>query len=132
MRPVAALLAIVAALSASGASFAAARTTEPSKYVLVTVLLMDQRVVIGAWQGTKHHGDLTPLAGPVPRGDYLSFNVLNRSKHVQQFTIFGKKTPAIKPGGKAHLFVTALVRGNFQYKSTVANGKVFRGYMTVA
>ena len=131
MKAVVAVLALAASLALPASSFAAARTTTPSKYVLVEVLLTDQRIVLGMWQGTQHHGDMIPLAGAVPRGDYISFSVLNRSKHVQKFTIFGKKTPAIKPGGKAHLFVAALIRGSFPYKSTSPTGKSFRGVMTV-
>ena len=132
MKAVAAVLALVASLALPASSFAAAKTTTPSKYVLVEVLLTDQKIIIGAWQGTQHHGDMIPLAGAVPRGDYISFWVLNRTKHVQQFTIFGKKTPKMKPGGKAHLFVAALIRGSFPYKSTSPTGKSFHGVMTVA
>ena len=47
------------------------------------------------------------LPGRVPRGDYLSFNIFNRGMKVHDFEMFGKKTPALKPGGHAHLFVSA-------------------------
>jgi hypothetical protein len=116
------LVATAAALTFSAVAFGTAKTTEPSKYILVSVVIRDDGITIGSWLGTKHHGDMTPLAGPVPRGDYLSFQVLN----------IGKKTGPIKPGGKAHLFTAALVRGNFPYKSTVDKGKAFRGVFTVA
>jgi hypothetical protein len=132
MKATAVALVLAASLALPASSFAAAKTTTPSKYVLVEVLLTDQRLILGVWQGTQHHGDMIPLAGAVPRGDYISFSVLNRTKHVQQFTIFGKKTPKIKPGGKAHLFVAALIRGSFPYKSTSPTGKSFHGVMTVA
>ena len=132
MKAIAAVLVLAASLALPASSFGAAKTTTPSKYVLVAVLITDQRITLGMWQGTQHHGDMIPLAGSVPRGDFISFNVLNRSKHVQQFTIFGKRTPKIKPGGKASLFVAALIRGNFPYKSTSPTGKSFRGVMTVA
>jgi hypothetical protein len=126
------LVATAAALTFSAVALATAKTTEPSKYILVSVVIRDDGITIGSWLGTKHHGDMTPLAGPVPRGDYLSFQVLNIGKKVHNFTAFGKKTGPIKPGGKAHLFTAALVRGNFPYKSTVDKGKAFRGVFTVA
>jgi hypothetical protein len=132
MKTIAVGLVLAASLVIPASSLAAAKTTTPSKYVLVEVLIKNQRVIIGAWQGTQHHGDMIPLAGAVPRGDFISFSVLNRTKHVQQFTIFGKKTPNIKPGGKAHLFVAALIRGSFPYKTTSPTGKSFHGVMTVA
>ena len=132
MQAIAVVLALAASLALPASSVAAAKTTTPSKYVLVEVLLTDKKIIIGAWQGTQHHGDMIPLAGAVPRGDFISFSVLNRTKHVQQFTIFGKKTPKMKPGGKAHLFVVALIRGSFPYTSTSPTGKSFHGVMTVA
>ena len=37
----------------------------------------------------------------------------------------------LKPGQKAHLFVTAVTRGRFFYRSTLDEGKAFRGYIVV-
>jgi hypothetical protein len=67
----------------------------------------------------------------VPRGGYVSFNVFNRGKKVHNFTVFGKKTGPIKPGGKAHLFSPANARGAFAYRSTIDKGAGFRGVLTV-
>jgi hypothetical protein len=114
------------------ASFAASTTTEPTKYILMGVIIRDTGITVGTWHSTKHHGDMVPLAGPVPRGDYLSINVINIGKKVHNFTFLGKKTAPIKPGKKAHLFTAALTRGNFVYKSTLDKGKKFRGTITVA
>ena len=48
------------------------------------------------------------------------------------FAFLGKKTRAIKPGGKAHLFTAAITRGTFVYRSTLDTSKAFRGSITVA
>jgi hypothetical protein len=116
----------------SAACLAASRTTEPSRYILMSVIINDKGIRIGAYQATKHHGDMAPLGGPVPRGDYLSINVFNLGKRPHNFTFLGKKTPTIKPGGKAHLFTAAITRGSFVWRSTLDKSKAFRGIITVA
>jgi hypothetical protein len=133
MRVRASIVAGAAALVLAGGALGGGETTQPSKFIRMTFLVRDTGIQMGAEQGVKHHGDLVPLAGPVPRGDYLSINVLNLSKSRQQFFIMGRKTPVIKAGGKAHLFMAALQRGIFPFRSTTANGKkTFRGFITVA
>ena len=63
------ILAAASALIVAVGAVAATKTTEPSRYIRVTVLINDTGILLGAQQGTLHHGDMIPLAGPVPRGD---------------------------------------------------------------
>ncbi len=122
---------IAAASILPAASFPASRTTVPGKYMLIFVLITDQRTTIGKWSGAKNHNGLIPVPDTIPRGNFMSINVLNRSKKVQTFSIFGKKTPPLKPGAKAHLSQAAMVRGNFLWTSTTGKKVNYRGYLTV-
>jgi hypothetical protein len=126
------VVALLGAFAVSGSVFAAPLTTAPSKSVLVEVLITDKGIVIDKWVSSLTHNGLTTLAGPVPRGDYVSINVLNRGRKLHNFTIFGKTTPPIRPGRKAHLFVLANTRGSFRYRSTLDKGVSFRGTLIVA
>jgi len=130
---IALFLALVAVVTMPVGSLAASKTTAPSKYVLVSVVISDKGMIVRSYATTstnKFAQDLTVIS-VVPRGDYLSFNVLNLGKKRHDFAIFGKRTPVIKPGGKAHLFFAALVRGHYRYRSTLDAGKSFRGYIVV-
>jgi hypothetical protein len=127
------VLAVAAAMTLPAVALAGPKTTAPSKKVLVSVVIYDKGLVIATYgmiPTNKFAHELVPV-NIIPRGDYISFAVLNRGKKVHNFTIFGKTTPSIKPGGKAHLFLTAMSRGNFLYRSTLDEGKSFRGYLTV-
>jgi Cupredoxin-like domain len=129
------LVVITAALAAPAASFAAASTTAPAKTISILVVINDKEIIVAPASGsTTHNGSLgpAPLTGPIPRGDYVSVNVLNTGKKVHNFTIFGKKTKPIKPGGKAHLFVDTIARGRYPWASTLDKGKLFHGSVTVA
>lgn len=110
-----------------------AATTNPSKKITLVVVVNDRGLVLSAFTqlGVAPSITLNPLTGPVPRGDYVSINVYNRGSKAHNFTIFGKKTPAVKPGGKAHLFVAATKRGKFLYRSTLDQGRAFQGYLHV-
>src|SRR5216684_2398453 len=119
--------ALVVGLSIAGmfptVSLATPKTTGPTKRVTVLVVIDDKGIKLHPFVGIGSDSDLGQnlqvLLGPIPRGDYVSFNVYNYGKKPHNFTIFGKKTPLLKPGGKAHLFATAIVRGSFPYKSTL-------------
>jgi hypothetical protein len=129
------ILAAAAALLFSAAALAAPATTLPSKTVVVEVLITDKGLIFAPYQGvTQGNGTpgLTPLPGPVPRGDYLKFVVFNRGKKLHNFTIFGKTTKSIKPGGKAAFNKLANRRGTFAYASTLDKGKAFRGKLIIA
>jgi hypothetical protein len=127
-----AVAAMVAALALCGGSLAGLATTAPAKSVLVEVLITDRGIVTAMWVASLTHNGLLVQSGPIPRGDYVSINVLNRGKSVHDFKVFGKRTPPIKPGGKAHLFFRVMQRGTFPYRSTLDKGKSFRGFFSVA
>src|SRR5256885_1012841 len=126
-------VAAVAALSVSASSLGSVRTTAPSKRITVLVQITDKELKFTKFLGSADaaKAELEVMPGPVPRGDYLSINVMNMGKKPHNFTILGKKTPWIKPGRRAHLFVTALNRGSFTYRSTLDKGSAFRGHITV-
>ena len=129
------LAAAAAALTCSAASLAAVQTTAPSKTISILVVINDKEVIIAPSTGsTTHGGSLgpAPLTGPIPRGDYVSIDVLNTGKKIHNFTIFGKKTKTLKPGGKAHLFVDTVARGKYLWSSTLDPGRLFHGSITVA
>jgi hypothetical protein len=127
------VLAALAALALSAASLGAVRTTAPSKRVTILVQITDKGLKFTKFLGSADaaKAELEVMPGPVPRGDYLSINVMNMGRKPHNFTILGKKTPWIKPGKTAHLFVTAVRRGNFPYRSTLDKGAAFRGQITI-
>ena len=127
-------LAAAALLAVPSVSLAAARTTLPTKTIVVEVFITDQRVLVIPYQGQSISSvGFVPLVGPIPRGDYVKFSVLNRGKKLHSFTIFGKKTAPIKPGGRAVFNKLALVRGRFPWASPLDKGKKgFSGTITVA
>src|SRR5439155_18009563 len=115
----------VVALSFAVASLARPQTTQPTKYRLIIVVLADEGIKLGFYADSRTHDGYLPVPNFVPRGDYVSFNVLNTGKKLHNFMIFGKKTKPIKPGGKTHLFSAAMVRGSFRYASTLDKGRAF-------
>jgi hypothetical protein len=129
------LVAVAAALTFSAVALAGQETTAPTKKVTVLVVITDKGISLHTYVAIGSESDLganlAVLKGPVPRGDYLSFNVYNQGKKPHSFAILGKKTPAIKPGHKVHLFTTATTRGNFLYHSPLDESKSFRGYLAV-
>jgi uncharacterized cupredoxin-like copper-binding protein len=126
----------VLALFLAALLFAAAgsATTQPSKKVTIAVIIDDSKIQVQQFSqvGVGPTATLTAMGGPIPRGNYLSFNIFNNGKKVHNFTVLGKKTKAIKPKGKAHLFIVANTRGNFVWKSTLDKGKRFQGHLVVA
>jgi len=132
LSKIASLLAL-ACLGATAVSAPSFGTTAPSKKITVLVQINEKQLTFTKFLGNADapNTELEVMPGPVPRGDYLSINVRNIGKKAHNFTILGKKTPLIKPGKTAHLFVTAVQRGNFPYRSTVDRGAKFRGLMTV-
>jgi hypothetical protein len=122
---------IATAVTLPTASLAASKTTVPGKYVLLFVLITDQRTTIGKYGSSANHDGLIPVPDQIPRGDIMSINVLNRSKQVTTFSVFGKKTPPLKPGAKAHLSQAAMVRGSFLWTQKTGQKVLRRGYITV-
>ena len=122
---------IAAAATFPAASLPATRTTTPSKYLLIFFLITDKGITVGKWGSTPNHDSMVPAPNVIPRGDIMTINVLNRSKKVLTFSVFGKKTPPLKPGAKGHLQQIALVRGSFQYTTKAGATVVNHGYITV-
>jgi len=127
-------LTAAAALAFSATTLATPKTTVPTKTVLIQVLITDQRVTVAQYQGeTLGNGQpgYAVFVGTIPRGDYLKFVVQNRAKKVHGFTIFGKTTKPIKPGGIAHFNKLAKVRGSFAWRDTFDKRKAFRGRIVI-
>jgi hypothetical protein len=127
------LAALAAALTLCAASSAGTATTAPTKLVTVLALINDRGIKLSMFTARDNANTLDTIAnGVIPRGDYVTINVLNRGHKRHDFTFMGKQTPPIKPGGKAHLFLVAVARGRFAYSSTLDRGKHFRGVVSVA
>jgi hypothetical protein len=124
------LIAVAAALTVSPL---AAGTTAPSTSATVLVLLEDKGVTVNAYSesGGADRPVLGMLRGAIPRGDVLNFHVVNRGKKPHNFTIFGRKTKALKPGQQARFRIMATTRGRFPWKSTLDKGKKFRGFVSI-
>jgi hypothetical protein len=124
---------LAAAIFVVPVSSARRATTTPSKTVIVQVVINDKGIKLFKWVALSGgpSSNLQEMPGPVPRGDYVSFTIFNRGHRRHEFSVFGKKTRPIAPGGKAHLFSVALSRGSFAYESPLDRGKAFRGFLTV-
>jgi hypothetical protein len=108
-------------------------SSAPSKSVTVLVVIDDRGMTVHKFRqsGSGSGASLETLDGPVPRGDLVTFNVYNRGKSLHNFAIFGKTTPALKPGKRGHLYFAVKSPGRFLYKSTLDKSKAFQGYLTV-
>jgi hypothetical protein len=124
VRAAALVAASLTALLLPAALLASPKTTRPSKKITLAVIIYDTKISVQTFSqlGSGPTATLNPVAGPIPRGDFVSINIYNAGKKVHDFSIFGKKTKPIKPKGKAHIFLSANVRGNFVYKSTLDKG----------
>jgi hypothetical protein len=128
--------AIMAATIFTAVSLARETTTTPSKKITVVVVINDRGIKVSLFADAlgvdgRPEANTAMAVTRVPRGGYVSFNVFNRGKRVHDFKVFGKTTPPIKPGGRAHLFSPANARGAFAYGSTMDKGAAFRGVLTV-
>jgi hypothetical protein len=133
-RRITTFLAVVGvAASLAVGAYARSATTAPTKLVTVLVLIDEKGIKLSMFTARDNQNTLDTISNRIiPRGDYVTINVLNRGKKHHDFTFMGKRTPLIKPGGRAHLFVVANSRGQFKYSSTLDRGKHFRGSLTVA
>ena len=125
-----ALFAAVA-LTFSGASLAAPKTTTPTVYRVVSVVLSDKGIKLGWYSVSRTHDGYLPVPNFIPRGDYVSFSVVNVGKKRHNFVAFGHKTAALKHGQKTHFSVAATIRGRFPYASALDKGKTFHGFIDV-
>lgn len=132
-RRIGAFLAIfVAAATFATGALARSGTTAPTKLVTVLVLIDEKGIKLSMFTARDNQNTLDTMSSRIiPRGDYVTINVLNRGHRHHDFTFMGKRTPQLKPGAKAHLFVVANARGRFPYRSTLDRGKPFRGSVTV-
>jgi hypothetical protein len=127
----------VAALVLSAASFAAVKTTGPGSRVDVYVHMSDKAFIVELLTQSDYKGGQEMFItdpSEVMRGEVARFNVLNVSKKARTFSVFGKTTPTLKPGGKATILVPLLRRGTFPYISKGAKGsnaKVLKGVFQV-
>jgi hypothetical protein len=124
-----ALLAL--ALLCSSASFAAYRTTQPAKKVMVYFVITDKNIAYEILRPTVAGGGDQYLEKYVLRGDFATFFVINRGKKPHGFAFLGKKFAPLKPGRRTHFSRALLVRGAFPYRSTTDPGKAFKGVFRV-
>ena len=111
----------------------ASATTTPSTTLMIEVVVTAKKVVVATYASSATHDGFITVGGPIPRGDFLNFQILNRTKHPLAFAAFGKRTKSpVKPGGKGHFNVLALKRGKFAYRIAVTGGKSFAGSFLVA
>jgi hypothetical protein len=122
--------AAIALVAFTPSALAIRATTTPSTTLIVEVLITPKGVVVGKYADSATHDGFIPLGGPIPRGDFLNFKILNRRKKPVSFSMFGKKA-AVKPGAIGHFNVLALTRGKFVYSSKIAGGKAVRCNMIV-
>ena len=116
----------VVALVFSAASFAMVRTTGPGSRVDVYIHITDTKFITQMYtQSDYKGGNELYLTDPseVQRGQVARFNILNVGKRLHNFTVFGKKSPTLKPGGKWVVVVPLVRRGAFPYASTLDKGK---------
>jgi hypothetical protein len=133
MKGRALLVAITAALVLLPFSFAGLKTTAPSTTATILVLIGDDGIRVFKFLESPNGPSVGVDAyrGPLPRGDVLHFKVVNRGTKRHDFAIFGKTTRLLKPGQSARFTVSALIRGNFPYRSTLDKGAAFRGYFPI-
>jgi hypothetical protein len=122
---------VVGALSFPACVQARPQTTRPTSYLTVVVVEYDKFIRMAIYASNSRHNGLVPVGANIPRGDSVSINIFNRGMRLHDFKIFGLKTAPIKPGGKAHLFVVALIRGAYPWGSTLDAGRAFHGFVYV-
>jgi hypothetical protein len=129
------LIVVAAALVFSAASLAAVKTTGPGSRVDVYVHMSDKDFIVELLTQSDYRGGQEMfLTAPseVVRGEVARFNVLNVGKKARNFSVFGKTTPTLKPGGKATILVPLVRRGVFPYTSKGGKGtKTLKGVFLV-
>jgi hypothetical protein len=127
------LLAIgAAAVLALAVVPAAMSTTDPGKDLIVYVNITDKGIKLATFLHGSLAGQNNLFVAQPARGQTATFEVHNLGKKIHSFKVFGKQTPKLKPGGRAHFTVALLTRGRFTYDSPVDKGKArFRGVFNV-
>ena len=124
----------VVALVVSAASFAAVETTGPGSRVDVYVHITSKNFIVELLTQSDYKGGLEMyITAPqeVLRGEVARFDIENVSKQRRNFSVFGKTTPTLKPGGKATIIVPLVTRGSFVYTSKGKGMKTLKGLFTV-
>jgi len=128
-----ALLIVISGVALSSGGTASYATTAPSQHYQALVTITNKGMKLFEFVGYNDapEGDLVPTSGPIPRGDNISFTIINHGTKPQDFTILGYKTPRIRPGHKAQLHVVFAYRGTFRYGSTLDKAPSFHGVIHV-
>lgn len=119
--------ALVLAFAAGGAQ----ATTQPSSTVTIEVVATGHALLVGEYDNSADHDGLIPLAGPIRRGDFLDFQVINHTSKSGVFSAFKKKTKPIAPGKVGHFDALALHRGVFPYTLVLSGGTTLSGKLDV-
>jgi hypothetical protein len=125
-------IVVVAAVGAcvSAPGWSARATTTPATTLVLQVVITTKGIVVGQYAVTATHDGLIPLGGPIPRGDFLNFRILNRERRTAAFSAFGKTT-SLKAGSSGHFDALALRRGTFAYRAVITGGKTLGGTLIV-
>ena len=126
-------VAVIVALVLPTMSLGASQTTNPGRAVLVRVNISDTGIRTYFWAIASASGDLTYVSQTyMIRGEIAYFTVRNYGKKPHDFVALGRRTPKLRPGGKATFHVVLSTRGAFPYQSTLDSGNPkFRGVFTV-
>jgi hypothetical protein len=127
------LTAFLTSLLLAPASLATRSTTGPSSKLEIYVILSDQKIGLAVYRTSVVSGiQYLEQLSRIVRGDVATFKVVNRGKQPHSFFLLGKKTKALKPGGKAQFTVSLLRRGSFPYyASTIKKPEGLKGVFTV-
>ena len=131
MRTRFSILAGVAVLAVSALAGTSSATTNPGNVFRAYVVLTDKGIQTKLFQQTYGSGGLVAVKSAA-RGNVVVFNVRNRGKKPHNFVVLGYKTPTLRAGRQYSFSVELLRRGGFPFKSTLDNGKSFRGIFTVS
>jgi hypothetical protein len=123
-----------ASLILSAPLFASRETTGPGSRLEIYVFISNQKLSLAVYSLSDYAGNnevyIESLQGIV-RGDTALFIVRNKTKQSQDFSLLGKKTPPIKPGGEARFTVVLAHRGAFPYSSGPNGQKRLKGSLVV-
>ena len=108
-------------------------TTAPSSHYQALVKFTSAGIKLFEFIGYNDapEGDLVPTTGPIPRGDNMSFTIVNLGKRTQDFTILGQKTTPIRPGRQGAPPRRLSAPGLFPYGSTLDKAAAFHGVIKV-
>lgn len=125
--------AVLTTIVALAAAAPATATTQPSQAILVNVHITDKGIRTAMFHTSGPRSTDYWAAFYATRGEIAYFVVRNMGKKPHDFTVLGKKTKTIRPGGAARFHVVLNRRGSFPFHSTLDKGKKgFSGQLKVA